>query len=133
MPAHTVDAHLEHARHVARAAFDDHRSPDTDPVDSALDAYTRVLEDAGWLVVPGREPEPTLPTEAEIENVANWLAERVTHPRITGGQVLLDYPHNVEFAHAHAIRAHGASPSTLEGINTARDVLLNWHKRNARQ
>jgi hypothetical protein len=94
----------------------------------------RILErltDVGALHV--ETGPPPAPTEADIEQAAQWLAGKSRHPRYTqvadGWRQLMDSEHNVEHAHATAVRAASpASQQQLADLAAVKALLIGWHE-----
>lgn len=87
------------------------------------------LTTAGLLHI---SPPPREATQEDYEATARWLAAQSRHPRYThdpeGWRMLLTGEHNVDHAHAAAVRAAEPAPQTVLGdLDAARRLLIAYH------
>lgn len=97
----------------------------------SVDTHARLIEAA--LIEHGHlPPHEQEMTRADVEKVAQWLAERSMHPRYVmvadGWHRLMESASDVHLAHSAATKT--APQGTGTELDEARRVLLGWQNQH---
>lgn len=120
-------------RDAAWLHFESHGDPGQ-PLGAAapVSVITDVIEQCVLLgLIPDQPPQPEDLTDEEAAETARWLTDMADHPRFRalGHTALLGSEGNIVFAHAQAVRRHGAAQQA--NLNAARDLLIRHARRRA--